>query len=202
MKKLLALLVFSFAAIAPAQASPRYISDDLYTYMHRGPGTEYRITGAIDAGTKVTILSVNGAAGYTKVRDGKGHEGWVESKFVSKQPSYKARFGALETELTEVKETLAQANEQAKVKTSGLTTAVEQYKLTIKDLEARNLELNDQLSADQAMIRELQAKIDTQKDDLLMRWFTYGAMVAGLGLILGLLLPHLVPSRRKKDRWM
>jgi len=26
--------------------------------------------------------------------------------------------------------------------------------------------------------------------------------VLGAGLILGLLLPHLIPSRKKKDRWM
>lgn len=29
----------------------------------------------------------------------------------------------------------------------------------------------------------------------------YGGGVAGIGLLLGMVLPHLIP-RRKKDRWM
>jgi SH3 domain protein len=30
----------------------------------------------------------------------------------------------------------------------------------------------------------------------------YGGGVAGAGLLLGLLLPHMIPRRKKKDRWM
>ncbi|MDS0093284.1 hypothetical protein QU614_23805, partial [Enterobacter hormaechei subsp. xiangfangensis] len=26
--------------------------------------------------------------------------------------------------------------------------------------------------------------------------------VLGVGLVLGLVLPHLIPSRKRKDRWM
>ena len=29
-----------------------------------------------------------------------------------------------------------------------------------------------------------------------------GGGVLGVGLLLGLVLPHLVPSRKRKDRWM
>ncbi len=35
-----------------------------------------------------------------------------------------------------------------------------------------------------------------------MQWFMYGGGVLGLGLLLGLVLPHLIPSRKRKDRWM
>ncbi|STT81786.1 arylsulfatase [Klebsiella pneumoniae] len=34
------------------------------------------------------------------------------------------------------------------------------------------------------------------------QWFMYGGGVLGVGLLLGLVLPHLVPSRKRKDRWM
>lgn len=30
----------------------------------------------------------------------------------------------------------------------------------------------------------------------------YGGGVLGVGLLLGLLLPHMLPRRKKSDRWM
>ncbi|MHA6498813.1 TIGR04211 family SH3 domain-containing protein, partial [Escherichia coli] len=37
---------------------------------------------------------------------------------------------------------------------------------------------------------------------IIMQWFMYGGGVLGLGLLLGLVLPHLIPTRKRKDRWM
>ncbi|MGZ7285625.1 TIGR04211 family SH3 domain-containing protein, partial [Streptococcus pyogenes] len=68
--------------------------------------------------------------------------------------------------------------------------------------EAHSSDLNKKLIEAQSEIRALRAKIDTQKDDLLMRWFTYGGMVAGGGLLFGLVLPHLIPrKKRRRDGW-
>ncbi|MDF4341173.1 arylsulfatase, partial [Vibrio parahaemolyticus] len=43
----------------------------------------------------------------------------------------------------------------------------------------------------------LRAKLDTQKDDMLLKYFTYGGGVAGLGLLFGLILPHVMPPRKR-----
>ena len=32
--------------------------------------------------------------------------------------------------------------------------------------------------------------------------FSLRFVLLGLGLLLGLVLPHLIPSRKRKDRWM
>ncbi|KJG82309.1 hypothetical protein RN24_21495, partial [Yersinia pestis subsp. microtus bv. Ulegeica] len=37
---------------------------------------------------------------------------------------------------------------------------------------------------------------------IILQWFMYGGGVAGIGLLLGLVLPHLIPSRKKNNRWM
>ena len=34
-----------------------------------------------------------------------------------------------------------------------------------------------------------------------MRYFMYGGGVAGAGLVVGLLVPHLPRRRSKRDRW-
>ncbi|MCC4799049.1 arylsulfatase [Enterovibrio norvegicus] len=200
MKQLFSALAVILMLVVPAaHAQDNYISDELFTYMHSGPGTQFRILGSIDAGTKVTVVDRNRNAGYTQVLDERGRKGWVESKYVSNQPGLKTRVPALEKELTQVKSALANAQGDSEAKTKGLIESLEQRNAQLKELETHTSELNQKLIDAQSEIRELRARIDTQKDDLLMRWFTYGAMVAGAGLLFGLILPHLIPRRKKRN---
>ena len=46
-------------------------------------------------------------------------------------------------------------------------------------------------------MRNLRAKLDTQKDDLLLKYFMYGGGVAGIGLLFGLILPHIIPRKKR-----
>ncbi|MEZ8082191.1 TIGR04211 family SH3 domain-containing protein [Enterovibrio norvegicus] len=200
MKQLFSALAVILMLVVPAaHAQDNYISDELFTYMHSGPGTQFRILGSIDAGTKVTVVDRNRNAGYTQVLDERGRKGWVESKYVSNQPGLKTRMPALEKELTQVKSALENAQGDSEAKTKGLIESLEQRNAQLKELETHTSELNQKLIDAQSEIRELRARIDTQKDDLLMRWFTYGAMVAGAGLLFGLILPHLIPRRKKRN---
>ncbi|MBE1277755.1 TIGR04211 family SH3 domain-containing protein [Enterovibrio baiacu] len=200
MKQLFSALAVILMLVVPAaHAQDNYISDELFTYMHSGPGTQFRIIGSVDAGTKVTVVDRNRNAGYTQVLDERGRKGWVESKYVSNQPGLKTRMPALEKELTQVKSALANAQGDSEAKTKGLIESLEQRNAQLKELETHTSELNQKLIDAQSEIRELRARIDTQKDDLLMRWFTYGAMVAGAGLLFGLILPHLIPRRKKRN---
>ncbi|WP_074214174.1 TIGR04211 family SH3 domain-containing protein [Salinivibrio sp. ES.052] len=203
MKHLYSALVLLLVLIAaPRAMAENYISDDLFTYMHAGPGTQYRILGSVDAGDKVTVLKRNRDEGYTQVVDSRGRKGWVKSDYVTTQPGLKERVPALEAELKKVKSALASAQDDAKAQQKGLVSSLEKRNGQIEKLEAHSSELNRKLIDAQNEIRALRAKIDTQKDDLLMRWFTYGGMVAGGGLLFGLLLPHLIPrKKRRRDGW-
>lgn len=57
--------------------------------------------------------------------------------------------------------------------------------------------MSKQLSASQEEVRKLRAKLDTQKDDLLLKYFMYGGGVAGLGLLFGLILPSIIPRKKR-----
>ncbi|ELR64702.1 Arylsulfatase [Photobacterium marinum] len=186
-------------ALPVKAAQVRYISDDLFTYMHRGPSTQYRIIGSVNSGTKVTLLETNKESGFSKVTDSRGRTGWVNTDFISTQKGLKERYPALEKELSEVKTALAEAQSSGDEKMASLKNSLQIRTDQITELESQNNQLNEQLMSSQAEIRELRAKIDTQKDDLLMKWFTYGGMVAGAGLLFGLILPHLIPRRRKRN---
>ncbi|WP_194437441.1 TIGR04211 family SH3 domain-containing protein [Vibrio fluminensis] len=197
MKKLV-LMIFTLIIAAPsAMAQDRYISDNLFTYMHSGPSNQYRIIGSVDAGEKVKLLSTNKENGFSEVVDNRGRKGWVSSKFVTAQESMTTRLPRLEKELTEVKAKLANANENADKEKAGLVDSLETSNSQISQLKKSNSEMNQQLLASQSEVRDLRAKLDTQKDDLLMKYFTYGGGVAGIGLLLGLILPHVIPRRKR-----
>lgn len=98
-----------------------------------------------------------------------------------------------------MKTALSSAQGDAEAQTKGLIESLDQRNAQVKELESHTSELNQKLIDAQAEIRELRARIDTQKDDLLMRYFMYGGMVAGGGLLFGLVLPHVIPRRKKRN---
>jgi len=184
-------------AVPAAFAQDRYISDKLFTYMHAGPSNQFRIIGSVDAGDKVRLLTSNKDTGYTQIQDTKGRKGWVESRFVTNQESMALRLPKLEKELSEVKAKLANARSSADQEKAGLVDSLETRNRQIGELEQGYSEMSQQLSASQEEVRKLRAKLDTQKDDLLLKYFMYGGGVAGIGLLLGLILPHIMPRRKR-----
>ncbi|EGR2434133.1 TIGR04211 family SH3 domain-containing protein [Vibrio cholerae] len=196
MKKLICMVLFSMLA-APTFAQDRYIADKLFTYMHSGPSNQYRILGSIDAGEKVKLIEVNKESGYSHIADERGRTGWVESRFITREVSNTLRLPALEKELEEVKKLLANARQNADSEKAGLAESLELRNQQIADLERNYADISKQLTDSQSEIRELRAKLDTQKEDLLLKYFTYGGGVAGVGLLLGLVLPHIIPRRKR-----
>lgn len=176
MKKLIITVLFTLLAAPAALAANRYISDDLFTFMHSGPNNTYRIIGSINAGSKVQLLQANKDTGYTQVRDDRGRTGWVQSKFVTNQESMAIRLPRIEKELSEVKEQLANARQTSDTEKAGLVTSLETRNQQITDLEKKYSEISDQLTSVETENRELRAKLDTQKDDMLLtvlhlRWW-------------------------------
>nr|WP_269782771.1 TIGR04211 family SH3 domain-containing protein [Photobacterium carnosum] len=190
------MLCFTLISPIANAEQTHYISDNLFTYLLKGPGSQYRIVGSVNAGSPVTLLEKDN--GYSRITDTKGRTGWIESKFISTDLALQERLPVLETELTTVKAKLVEALSTNDNKHSDLNSALAQRNSQISTLETRNTQLQNELTIAQDEVRSLRAKIDTQKDDLLMKWFTYGGLVAGVGLLLGLLLPHITPRRRKR----
>lgn len=197
MKKLLCLVLLACFFAPMTYARDFYISDKLFTYMHSGPSNDYRIIGSVDAGETIKILGRNNATKFTQILDSNGRKGWVESKYVTQDVSMAIRMPKLEKELATVKEQLSHARETSNTEKAGLVNSLELSKQQITDLETNYREINQQLAESQEEVRALRAKIDTQKEDLLLRYFMYGGGVAGIGLLFGLILPHIIPRRKK-----
>ncbi len=69
----------------------RYVSDNIFTFIHNGPGTQYRILGSVKAGEPLDVKAVNNEAGFTQVVDGRGREGWIKSSELQGEISLRER---------------------------------------------------------------------------------------------------------------
>lgn len=196
-KKLVFLILACVIAVPAAMAKDRFISDNLFTYMHAGPSNQFRIIGSVNAGEKVNLVSVDKKSGYSQVVDSRGRKGWVSTSFITTQEGMSTRLPKLEKELSVVKEKLANANDIANREKEGLVDSLNTRNSQISELEKNYGDMSQQLTASQTEVRNLRAKLDTQKDDLLLKYFMYGGGVAGIGLLFGLVLPHLVPRKRR-----
>ena len=83
-----------------------------------------------------------------------------------------------------------------------MQTKVSQSDSVINGLKEENQKLKNELIVAQKKVSAANLQLDDKQRTIIMQWFMYGGGVLGAGLILGLVLPHLVPCRKRKDRWM
>lgn len=185
------LLTCLFALLLATSAkAANYISDDVYTFYHGGPGTEYRITGRIRSGTPVTVLSRNEKTKFIKIKTPTGKVGWIGADKISSGTSMAERFPKLE--------------EQLKQNDSNIDSQVEEIsalKQQNQTLAGENRGNASKVSALEEEIVSLNRKINGMDESNLMRWFTYGGLVAFGGLLLGLMIPYLPKRRKRHDTW-
>ncbi|MYL23855.1 TIGR04211 family SH3 domain-containing protein [Vreelandella massiliensis] len=192
------LSVVSATTVAQS-GSTAWVSDELSTYVRSGPTDGYRIVGTLTAGEQVEVLETSGD--YTRVRDGDGDTVWVLSNELQDSPSASERLPELEAQVAALTAELAGINEEWEQRVVSMRETLEVREARIDELEARNAALVQESDELRQEVRSLKARLDTQEEDLLLRYFMYGGGVAGAGLVVGLIVPHLPRRRKKRDRW-
>ncbi len=206
MKKitLAALSLLAFSAIAPAHAADekRYISDELSTWVRSGPGDKYRLVGTVNAGEEVTLLQTNNDSQYAQIRDAEGKTNWIPLSQLSASPSLRTRVPELENQVKTLTDKLTNIDNTWNQRTAEMQQKVAQSDGVINGLKEENQKLKNELIVAQKKVNAANLQLDDKQRTIIMQWFMYGGGVLGVGLVLGLLLPHLIPSRKRKDRWM
>nr|WP_155829364.1 TIGR04211 family SH3 domain-containing protein [Halomonas huangheensis] len=198
----LGLALSSMALPAVAQQNDdaeRWVTDELTTYVRSGPTDGYRIVGTLTAGQPVTLVETSG--NYSRVRSDSGDVVWVPSNQIQDSPSARDQLPDLRKRVEELTSELDGINDSWQDRTGAMSDTLKVREQRIAELEARNLELENANETISETNGELNARLETQKEDLLMRYFMYGGGVAGVGLVVGLIVPHLPRRRRKRDRW-
>ncbi|KAA9002507.1 SH3 domain-containing protein [Affinibrenneria salicis] len=201
--RLICFTLFSLTATWTAHAEERrYVSDELQTYVHSGPGNQYRITGTLNAGDEVTVLSINEEAGYAQVRDAKDRTNWIPLSQLNETPSLRTRVPELEQQVRELTSKLSNIDSSWNQRTADMQQKVSASDNVISGLQKENQDLKNQLIVAQKKVDAANVQLDDKQRTIILQWFLYGGGVAGAGLILGLILPHIIPRRKKNDRWM
>ena len=164
-----------------------FIADDLFIYMHAGAGNNYRILGTINAGTEIELTG-QVLNDYTQIVDTKARQTWVESKYVSTKPGLRNVIAELNTRMANSSESSHQLEIQ-------LSNSAEQ----IASLINKNTELQNNLAALNNDLAATRLKLNDQDTNIKKEYFYNGAIVLGLGLVLGLILPRL-GSRKKANQ--
>ncbi len=182
-------------------AATRYVSDDVFIYLHSGPSLDYRIIGTIKVGASVTTLKYDDSTKFMQVKTQSGKTGWVNNKELQKSLPAKTMLPTVQKELKQAQaklDSIAAENDKIlaeKIQSisdkEGLITALESEKatlqLTIEELKARNLEL-DLLQ-------------DTKDERVKMEWLLNGGGVLLFGLLLGLLIPFIPRRKKRQNNW-
>ena len=136
--------------------STDYITENLSTYMRKGAGDQYKISGSIQAGEKITLLDRKDR--FVLIRDSRNREGWVLASEISQTASPKELIPQLQQQVQDL---------------SGRLSRID------NDWQQRTVEMQRAIA---------------------IQYFIYGGVVLIAGLILGLLMPYILP-RRKRNGW-
>lgn len=202
-----ACLLGSLLAVgAPAHAeetasSVRWVSDSLNTYVRSGPTDGYRIVGTLPSGEKVELLRAQGD--YSQVRGENGNTVWIPSRDLQETPGQAERLPQLEQQVAELSAELEGINDTWKTRVQGMQETLDSRKALIDELQVARTALDSELSQASSELRELQAQLGEENQQVLMRYMVYGGAIAGAGLLAGLILPTLLRVRRKRnDQWI
>jgi SH3 domain protein len=188
--------------------------------MRSGESATHKIVRMLPSGYRVEVLGVNPDTGYTKVRSRDGKEGFVLTRQLMNTASARDRLAIAEKQLLDLQaepEKLAAKLASLQKEHQALQTnhrELERTKAVLdKELEAiRRTAANAiRISNERNELRKVVAKLTHQVEELKQenrelendsdqKWFMIGAGVIIVGIILGLILPHL-RFQRRKNTW-
>lgn len=190
---------FLLGLSVPTSATSTYITENLSTFMRRGAGDQFRISGSIRAGEKVTVLDRKDR--YSLIRDSRNREGWVLTSELSNTASPRELIPQLQQQVQDLTTRLSKVDTDWQQRTAEMQRRTQDAIEKSSDLVAENAQLKRELEILKNKNRDLETMHDSERREIVIQWFIYGGAVLGAGLILGLLLPYLIPRRRRNNGW-
>ncbi|MGX2957291.1 TIGR04211 family SH3 domain-containing protein [Ursidibacter arcticus] len=190
-------LLVSLSTVAIAQT--QYVTENLNTYLRKGPGDQFKISGTIQAGDKVTLLDRKDR--YALIRDSKNREAWILNSELTSTPSSKELTPQLQQKVEELTLKLNKIDSDWQQRTAEMQRRTEQANQQSNLLLDQNAQLKRELDILKSKNRDLEAMQDAQSREIMIQYFIYGGSVLGVGLLLGLIIPLLLPRRKRNNGW-
>lgn len=200
----------------------RYIRDTLYVPLRSGQSNAYRIIqNGLKSGTRLTLLEENKESGYSLVKLGNGKEGWIQTQYITPEPTARIVLKKTQQQLNK----LASESKPIQQKVTELENYKRQAERKIAQYQKEQRKLSDELAAitkisanainldrnNKTLLKknELQNnEIDVlAADNLRLKEskeqdaFINGVLAVGFGVLLTLIIPRLIPQKKRHSEW-
>lgn len=190
---------FAMTVASSGYAENRYVTENLNTYLRKGPGDQFKISGTIQAGEKVLLIDQKER--YALIRDSKNREAWILNSELTKTPSSKELTPQLQNQVQELTLKLNKIDQDWQQRTAEMQRRTQQAEQQSSELLDQNAQLKRELDILKNKNRDLETMHDAEKREIVIQWFIYGGSVLGAGLLLGLLIPFILPRRKRNNGW-
>lgn len=218
MKRVVLCLVL-LLGFGQLQAESRYVTDQFKITFRSGQSANHKILRMLPSGYKLDLISSNPETGYSHVRTEDGTSGYVLTRQLLDIPVARDRLANAESRLKELLQEPEKLSAQLAAAQSKLETlqnsqdAISQEKEMLdKELETIRRTASDaiRISNERNELRKLVAQLTLQVEELKQenrelhnnsnqKWFMIGGGIIILGIVIGLILPHLRFQRRKNS---
>ncbi len=197
-KKLRTALLSALLLGASTQAfAADYIAENLSTYMRKGAGNQFKISGSIQAGEPVTVLDKKD--NFVLIRDSRNREGWVLASEISQTASPRELIPQLQQEVQTLTAKLKNMDSDWQRRTAEMQRRSQDAEKQSSNLFEENAQLKRELEIVKNKNRNLEIMQDAEKRTIAIQYFIYGGSVLVVGLLLGLIIPIILPKRRSRN---
>lgn len=209
-----------FILCGSLQAKTVYVTDQFKVTLRSGESSRHKIVRMLPTGTPLIVKNVNRTTGYTEVSTQGGTTGYVLTRQLLDEPVARERLIQAEQKIKSLEaapsqlqrslSTLTTEHNKLQKEHKELTAIKEQIDLELKSLKRTSAnavkisEERNNLRKQVAQLTHELADINQENRELqnntAQQWFLIGAGVVTLGIILGLILPHL-KIRKRRDDW-
>jgi SH3 domain protein len=183
------LLTLALAWPAAAQERQQYISDVITLSLRDGPRNDATYLGTVKSGDRVTLLESLGPESFARIRTADGREGWVTARYLTDEPAARTALGDLRREINETR---------SRIRELGSAQSELDKARPALELAGQNDQLREQIEALQRSAQEAEQRFNEHKAR--RRTMLTGAALIGAGILLGLILPWMLRSGRRR-RW-
>lgn len=182
-------------------AATRYVSDDIFIYLHSGPSLDYRIIGTIKVGTSVNTLKYDSDTKFMQVKTPAGKTGWVKNNELQQGLPAKSLLPEVKKQLQEAQAKLIKTALENTQTLQEKAQSMQEKENLINDLQSERASLLTTIEDLKAKNLELDLLQDTKDERIKMEWMMYGGSVLFFGLLIGLIIPFLPRRKKRQNNW-
>ena len=165
--------------------------------MRKGAGNQFKISGSIQAGEPVTVLDKKD--NFVLIRDSRNREGWVLASEISQTASPRELIPQLQQEVQTLTAKLKNMDSDWQRRTAEMQRRSQDAEKQSSNLFEENAQLKRELEIVKNKNRNLEIMQDAEKRTIAIQYFIYGGSVLVVGLLIGLIIPIILPKRRSRN---